>query len=405
MNPIVSYILLVVFGLIPFGFAVVWFLYRNTIIYTTALTVFIASMGISIVAYCVGLLGFAATLYWAIPVSLVWLVSANFFTKITVRNPIREMNNTINELANGNLDIKVSKELMVKKDEVGQIAHSIQTLIAEMQKTVSAINHCSNELAGISDGLVEKSDELSTTANNQAASTEELASSMEEITSNISQSTANSKQTEGIAQTTANSILQTNKSMQESLTAIRSISEKINIINDIAFQTNILALNAAVEAARAGEAGRGFSVVATEVRKLAERSKIAADEIVKIAHLGLQLTENASKSLENTLPSIERTVTLVQEINAGNIEQLSGSEQVNMAIQELNIQTQKTASTAEELTNQSNLLKQNSSELLKNVSFFHYSGGEKSQTKVFHKVKYHDIAQKQSKEVKEVIKY
>lgn len=405
MNPIVTYILLVVFGLIPFGFGVVWLLYRKTIIYSTALTVFIASMGISIVAYCVGYLGFATTLYWAIPVSLVWLVSANFFTKITVRNPIRDMNSTIRELATGNLNIKVSEELINKKDEVGQIAHSIQTLIIEMQKTVSAINRCSQELAAISDGLVDKSDQLSTTANDQAASTEELASSMEEITSNISQSTANSKQTESIAQATANSISNTNRSMQESLTAIRSISQKINIINDIAFQTNILALNAAVEAARAGEAGRGFSVVATEVRKLAERSKVAADEIVKIAQQGLQLTESANKSLENTLPSIEKTVTLVQEINAGNIEQLSGSEQVNMAIQELNIQTQKTASTAEELTNQSNALKQNSSELLKNVSFFHFSGSKISSKKVFHKITYRDIAPKETKQFNEVVEF
>jgi methyl-accepting chemotaxis protein len=363
-------------------------------------------MGVSIVAFCVGYLGFAATLYWAIPVCLAWLVGANFFTKVSVRNPIRDMNNTIRELATGNLDIKVSQELIDKKDEVGQIAHSIQTLIIEMQKTVSAINHCSHELAIISNGLVEKSDQLSTTANNQAASTEELASSMEEITSNISQSTANSKQTESIAQETANSISNTNRSMQESLTAIRSISQKINIINDIAFQTNILALNAAVEAARAGEAGRGFSVVATEVRKLAERSKVAADEIVKIAHQGLQLTESASKSLENALPSIEKTVTLVQEINAGNIEQLSGSEQVNTAIQELNVQTQKTASTAEELTNQSNNLKQNSSELLKNVSFFHFNGAEIKGAKVFHKVKYQDISPKQAKDVEEeVVRY
>ena len=146
-------------------------------------------------------------------------------------------------------------------------------------------------------------------------------------------------------------------------------------------------------------------MVATEVRKLAERSKVAADEIVKIAHQGLQLTEGASKSLENTLPSIEKTVTLVQEINAGNIEQLSGSEQVNMAIQELNIQTQKTASTAEELTNQSNALKQNSSELLKNVSFFHFSGTEIKSSKIFHKVKYQDIATKEPRDAKEVVRY
>lgn len=405
MNPIITYVLLVICGLVPFGFAVVWVLYRKTIIYTTALTVFFASMGVSIVAFCVGYLGFAATLFWAIPVSLIWLVGANFFTKITVRNPIREMNDTIKVMASGNLNTKVSSELLAKEDEVGQIARSIQTLITEMQKAVTSINHCSHELAVISDNLVEKSDELSTTANNQAASTEELSSNMEEIAANIAQSTANSKQTEGIAYSTANSISDTNKSMQEGLLAIRSISQKINIINDIAFQTNILALNAAVEAARAGEAGRGFSVVASEVRKLAERSKIAADEIVKIAHLGLELTENSSKSLENTLPAMENTVKLVQEINAANIEQRAGSEQVNTAIQDLNMQTQRTASAAEELTNQANALKQNSAELIKNVSFFHFDGADLKNTQIFHKVNYRDIAPKIPNEKNEFVEY
>lgn len=405
MSPIVKYILLVVFALIPFGFAVVWVLYRKTIIYTTALTIFIASMGVSIVAFCVGYLGFAATLYWAIPLCLVWLVGANFFTKISVRNPIRKMNDTIKELATGNLNIEIPQELLLKKNEIGQIAHSIHTLVNEMQSAVTAINKCSAELAVISNNLVEKSEMLSQTANSQAASTEELSSNMEEIASNIAQSTANSKQTEGIAYATANSISLTNKSMQEGLAAIRSISEKINIINDIAFQTNILALNAAVEAARAGEAGRGFSVVASEVRKLAERSKTAADEIVKIAHQGLELTENASRNLENTLPSVETTVRLVQEINAANIEQRAGSEQVNMAIQDLNLQTQKTASAAEELTSQSGALQENASQLIKNVSFFHFNGADIHTSKILHKIKYRDIASKEHNPQNEFVNY
>ncbi|HPI46595.1 MAG TPA: hypothetical protein PLH91_15270, partial [Tenuifilaceae bacterium] len=120
---------------------------------------------------------------------------------------------------------------------------------------------------------------------------------------------------------------------------------------------------------------------------------------------GLELTVNASRNLENTLPSVESTVRLVQEINAANIEQRAGSEQVNMAIQDLNMQTQKTASAAEELTSQSVALRENSSQLIKNVSFFHFDGADVHTSKVLHKVKYRDIATKEVKEHNEFVKY
>jgi methyl-accepting chemotaxis protein len=131
-----------------------------------------------------------------------------------------------------------------------------------------------------------------------------------------------------------------------------------------------LALNAAVEASRAGGQGRGFAVVAAEVRKLAERSKVAADDIVLLSNKGLQISEKASENLENIVPEIEKTAKLVQEITAASIEQNSGTLQINNALQELNRQTQSSALTSEELVITAQNLKQHSGHLLETISFF-----------------------------------
>ncbi|NJK93690.1 MAG: hypothetical protein HC905_01080 [Bacteroidales bacterium] len=150
----------------------------------------------------------------------------------------------------------------------------------------------------------------------------------------------------------------------------KSVSEKIRIINDIAFQTNLLALNAAVEAARAGEHGRGFAVVASEVRKLAERSKFAADEIVNLASESYNLNESAGKQMNETLPMIEKTSRLVLEITAASMEQNAGSDQINNAIQQLNKVTQQNAAAAEQLATSAEEMASQAEQLKELISYF-----------------------------------
>jgi len=156
---------------------------------------------------------------------------------------------------------------------------------------------------------------------------------------------------------------------------MKSIAEKIGIIDDIAYQTNLLALNAAIEAARAGEHGKGFAVVAAEVRKLAERSQVAAQEISSVASSSVHLAEKAGKLLDQMVPNIRKTSDLVQEITAASEEQASGVKQINGAVTQLSKTTQTNAAASEELAATAEEMNGQVEQLEQAVAFFKLEGG------------------------------
>ncbi|MBM9590975.1 methyl-accepting chemotaxis protein [Leptospira sp. 201903075] len=205
---------------------------------------------------------------------------------------------------------------------------------------------------------------LSQGASEQAASIEESTASIEEMSSSVTQNSQAASETNQIASTSAKETTKGREAVFKTLDAMKNISSKIKIIEEIAYQTNLLALNAAIEAARAGKHGKGFAVVADEVRKLAERSQVAAQEINQLSFNSVSLAEEAGKVIEEIVPSIKKTAELVSSIADASSEQSSGINQISLAMTQMDQTTQIAASSSEELAATSNELKEQSGHLL-----------------------------------------
>lgn len=257
------------------------------------------------------------------------------------------------------------------------IMGSLVLMAEKLKEVMSAIITGSNNIASSSMQMSEVSQNVSHGANDQASSVEEISASMEEMTSVIQQNADNAKHAQKISIIARNDIKDVSDRSHKTIEANKIISEKIQIINDIAFQTNILALNAAVEAARAGEQGKGFAVVAAEVRKLAENSKAAADEIVNLAKESYELASSTGAKMAEIVPNLEKSASLVQEIAAASIEQNNGADQINNAIQQLNQITQQNAAASEEMATSAEEMSGQAEELKSMISYFKIEARQK----------------------------
>lgn len=262
-------------------------------------------------------------------------------------------------------------------DEIGRIAAAFNSLVEKLEGIISNMRSGSNSITSAAQQLASSSLSLSQGTSEQAASAEQTTSSLEEMSASIQQNSENSRQMEQVAIKGASEAEEGGKAVTQTVDAMKSITEKIEIVDEIAYQTNLLALNAAIEAARAGEHGRGFAVVATEVRKLAARSQAAAKEISLLATNSVKVAEHSGKLLDELVPSIKRTAELVQEVTAASREQSAGVAQINKAMAQVEQVTQRNASAAEELSSTAEELASQSEALLEIMNGFKVSGGDR----------------------------
>lgn len=249
----------------------------------------------------------------------------------------------VNKIAKGDfrLEDKGEKATGILKSSI-QLCSDLREILKNIIDGANTLNYQSTEIN-------RTTQQLSQNANEQAASADQIMQSVNFIQQEISNNADISMQSKNIANKIINDIKTIQKAQNESLKSVHDISDKINIINDIAFQTNILALNAAVEAARAGEQGKGFAVVASEIRKLAEKCKTSATDIIDGAANSVAATENATSLLNNIIPDANKSSEIAASIERSGRGQMDTITSIQQAIRQLNSSIQDNAAASEEL--------------------------------------------------------
>jgi methyl-accepting chemotaxis protein len=290
-----------------------------------------------------------------------------FMLKRLVAKDLLEAVRRLTAVASGDL---TAHKRIDRKDEIGQLMSALNEMVQHLSSIVREVREVAENVSSGSSQLASAVEALSRGAMDQASATEEVSSSMEEMASTIGQNAENASETKGVSARSAVDAKEGGEAVHKTMEAMKTIADRISIIEEIARQTNLLALNAAIEAARAGEQGRGFAVVASEVRKLAERSRHAAAEINALAGGSVEIAVQAETRLGKLVPDIQRTAQLVHEISNASHEQNAGVGQINQAVQQLDQVTQKNAAAAAEMSSTSAELAGQAESLKKSIAFF-----------------------------------
>ncbi len=313
-------------------------------------------------------------------------INMNGLTDV-IENAFREINRVVEKMSNGDLTDSIHADYQGTyaecKENINNTMSKISELIVQIHEAAAFVNNSSQEMASGNNNLSHRVEQ-------QAASLEETAASMHELSSTVKSNSDNTLQATKVVQTATLLAEKGGEVVQSAITAMQEINESSNkiaeiigVIDEIAFQTNLLALNASVEAARAGEQGRGFSVVATEVRNLAQRSANAAAQSseliqnsVQKVRAGTAFVNETGAALVEIVDSIAKVGDIMEHITASSSEQSAGISQVNQAIAQMDDITQQNAALAEEAAAGSMAMSDQSAKMTKLLDFF--SVGKKS---------------------------
>jgi methyl-accepting chemotaxis protein len=301
---------------------------------------------------------------------ILLIIASYYLIHQYISVPVRNILPVFMDMSNGILGKKIE---VTANDEIGSLTGSFNRINDNLARIIKEITLGAEHIVLGSAQISDAAQMLSEGASEQASSADQVTMAIEQMTANIHQNAEKAKKGNIVFNKAGERMVQMASSSKETLNAITNISEKIAIINDIAFQTNILALNAAVEASHAGEQGRGFAVVAAEVRKLAERSKAAADEIIALSHSAVKITQDTEKLAEELAQEFNESSQVVKTISASSAELTTGAEQINEAVQRMNGVTQQTAAASEQLATSAEEFSSQAEHLKESINFFQFN--------------------------------
>lgn len=317
---------------------------------------FKVGIGFTIIGEAAGFFGYIIAHYgiihftYMVPILIVvaFLVIRGLKEHLKV---LQDLGGSLIGLSDFRLDLTIDNQYLKREDEFGDISRSLKKVTSELSKIVIEIQNNSSTLHLSSNQLNLVAEKLSSRAHEQAATTEHISSAMEEMSATVELNAEKATLTRKISTRSAEEMQESSETIQRMIEVIKSINGKINIIEEIAGQTNLLALNAAVEAANAGTARKGFSVIAREIRRLADMAISASLEIGDLSLSSRRTSEEASRKLAFIVPEISKSASYVNEIVSTSLEHSQGIEQTNSMVQKLSVISSLNSESAKDMNN------------------------------------------------------